>query len=175
MKSTCARRPARLTLGPTRPWITAAAATAQWKARFVRRYPPPLEPPPANRALLLILRRHDPRPLDPPGQSETSSLRSAEADAWPTSNRSPGRLQIGIGGRLPIGMHGRLRRNPHMAEALTGQVDHTGSFIRIVIVCEEWVAMRVRFAKGIVFHLHLSVARAPLRRSLGNRIGEGQG
>ena len=37
-----ARRPARPTLGATRPWITAAYATAQWKARSARRYPPPL-------------------------------------------------------------------------------------------------------------------------------------
>ena len=52
-------------------------------------------------------------PLDQSGPGKTSSLRSAEADArWPTSNRNPGRLQIGIGGRLPIGMRGRLRRNP---------------------------------------------------------------
>jgi hypothetical protein len=43
-------RPARPTLGAARPWITAGCATAQWKARFARRYPPPLEPPLANRA-----------------------------------------------------------------------------------------------------------------------------
>ena len=85
MKSTSARRPARPTLGATRPWtkdtikiseiglfltgtapsvshqveievvklagvLTAGCAATQWKARFARHYPPPLEPPLANRA-----------------------------------------------------------------------------------------------------------------------------
>jgi hypothetical protein len=36
-------RPARPTLGAARPWITAGCATAQWKARFARRYPPPFD------------------------------------------------------------------------------------------------------------------------------------
>jgi hypothetical protein len=41
----------------------------------------------------------------------------AVADArWPTSNRKPGRLQIGISGRLPTGMRGRLRRYPQLVE-----------------------------------------------------------
>ena len=68
-------------------------------------------------------RRSEPEPLpqeagksnrlDRSGPGQHHSLRSAEADVrWPTSNRNPGRLQIGIGGRLQIGMPGRLRRNP---------------------------------------------------------------
>ena len=43
---------ARPTLGAARPWITAGCATAQWRARFARRYPPPLEPPLTNQAFL---------------------------------------------------------------------------------------------------------------------------
>ena len=42
MKSTRAKA-ARPTFGAARPWITAGYATAQWKARFARRYPPSLE------------------------------------------------------------------------------------------------------------------------------------
>ena len=37
------RRPARPTLGARRRWITARSATAQWRARSARRYPPPLK------------------------------------------------------------------------------------------------------------------------------------
>ena len=69
--------------------------------------------PSRTRTFFSIYGGPNPSPLDQSGQAETSSLRSAEADArWPTSNRNPGRLQIGISGRLPIGMCGRLRRNP---------------------------------------------------------------
>ena len=39
-----ARRAARPTASAARPWITAGCATAQWKARFARRYPPKSDP-----------------------------------------------------------------------------------------------------------------------------------
>ena len=56
--------------------------------------------------------------LDRSGPGKHHSLRSAEADVrWPTSNRNPGRLHIGIGSRLHIGMPGRLRRNPQPTRA----------------------------------------------------------
>ena len=74
MKSTAARRSARPTLGATRPWITAGCATAQWKARFARRYPPPLEPPPnpclLDRSLRSNHHRIDPRKQTPGGRHQ---------------------------------------------------------------------------------------------------------
>ena len=52
-------------------------------------------------------------PLDQSGQAKHHHFDPRkQTPRWPTSNRNPGRLQIGIGGRLPIGMRGRLRRNP---------------------------------------------------------------
>ena len=88
MKSTGARRPARPTLGAPRPWITAACATAQWKARFARRYPPPLKPPLANRAFPSF--RGDPNPclLD-------QSLRAKQHPFDPRKQTPGGRHQIG--------------------------------------------------------------------------------
>ncbi len=88
MKSTAARRSARPTLGATRPWITAGCATAQWKARFARRYPPPLEPPLANRAFYSFCGAPNPRPLD-------RSLRSNHHRFDPRKQTPGGRHQIG--------------------------------------------------------------------------------
>ena len=92
MKSTAARRSARPTLGATRPWITAGCATAQWKARFARRYPPPLEPPLANRAFYSFCGAPNPCPnpclLD-------GSLRSNHHRFDPRKQTPGGRHQIG--------------------------------------------------------------------------------
>ena len=79
MKSTGARRLARSTLGATRPWIAAGCATAQWKARSVRRYPPPLE----------LLRASKPSPLD-------QRLRAKHHRMDPRKQTPGGRHQIGI-------------------------------------------------------------------------------
>ena len=96
MKSTAARRSARPTLGAARPWITAGCATAQWRARFARRYPPPLEPPLANRAfpsfcggpnpcLLDQSLRAKHHPFDPRKQTPVADIKS---EPRPASNRN---------------------------------------------------------------------------------------
>ncbi len=84
MKSTGARRPARPTLGASRRWTTAGCATAQWKARSARRYPPPLQPPLTNQAF------YSPNPclLD-------RSLRSNHHRFDPRKQTPGGRHQIG--------------------------------------------------------------------------------
>ena len=104
MKSTGARRLARSTLGATRPWIAAGCATAQWKARFARRYSPPLE----------LLRRAKSKLADQPLRTKHHHIDPRSDARWLTSNRN--RLQLGIGRRLLVGMPGRLRRNPHYSE-----------------------------------------------------------
>jgi hypothetical protein len=77
MKSTGARRLARSTLGATRPWIAAGCATAQWKARFARRYPPPTpalagDPNPSSLDQPLQAKHHhiDPRKQIPGGRHQ---------------------------------------------------------------------------------------------------------
>ena len=100
MKSTGARRPARPTLGATRRWITAGYATAQWKARFARRYPPPLEPPLANRAFYPFCGAPIHAPIhacltDPSAQTIIASIRGSrrqvadiKSEPRPASNRN---------------------------------------------------------------------------------------
>src|SRR3954447_8308754 len=46
------------------------------------------------------------------GRLKTCNTTQEQPPAWPPSNRSGGRLRVGIRGRLQIGMTGRLRRNP---------------------------------------------------------------
>jgi hypothetical protein len=77
MKSTGARRLARATLGATRRWIAAGCATAQWKARFARRYPPPTpalagDPNPSSLDQPLQAKHHhiDPRKQIPGGRHQ---------------------------------------------------------------------------------------------------------
>ena len=88
MKSTAARRSARPTLGAARPWTTAGCATAQWRARFARRYPPPLEPPLANRAFPSFCGGPNPCLLD-------QSLRAKHHPFDPRKQTPGGRHQIG--------------------------------------------------------------------------------
>ena len=79
-------------------------------------YPPPPHPAVTNPTFISIYGGPNPTRLDRSGQAQHDHSDPRDADArWPTSNRNPGRLQIGIGGRLPIGMRGRLRRYPHVA------------------------------------------------------------
>ena len=70
MKSTAARRSARPTLGAAGPWITAGCATAQWRARFARRYPPPLEPPFQTKPSYHVVEASSQALLDQPGQAK---------------------------------------------------------------------------------------------------------
>ena len=96
MKSTGARRPARPTLGAARPWITAGCATAQWKARFARRYPPPLEPPLANRAFSSFCGGLNPGRLTHPAKrniirsirGSTRPMAEIKSEPRPASNRN---------------------------------------------------------------------------------------
>ena len=88
MKSTGARRPARPTLSAARPWITAGCATAQWKARFARRYPPPLELPTQTRPPLHFAEDLISDLLDQPGQAKHHPFD-------PRKQTSGGRHQIG--------------------------------------------------------------------------------
>ena len=96
MKSTGARRPARPTLGAARPWITAGCATAQWKARFARRYPPPLEPPLANRAFSSFCGGLNPGRLTHPAKrniirsirGSTRPMADIKSEPRPASNRN---------------------------------------------------------------------------------------
>src|SRR5208337_926339 len=71
-----------------RPWITAGCATAQWKARSARRYPPPPQPLFASRAFSSFLQRPEPRPLDPSGQAKHHPID-------PRKQTPGGRHQIG--------------------------------------------------------------------------------
>ena len=131
MKSTGARRLARSTLGATRPWIAAGCATAQWKARSVRRYPPPLE----------LLRASKPSPLD-------QRLRAKHHRMDPRKQTPGGRHQIGI----PAGFKsesvagflsewpGYLRRNPQAVPP--ADVTHSIDFM------EKGAKRRVVFVSG---------------------------
>ena len=103
MKSTGARRLARSTLGATRPWIAAGCATAQWKARSVRRYPPPLE----------LLRASKPSPLD-------QRLRAKHHRMDPRKQTPGGRHQIGI----PAGFKSELVAG-FLSECLAGFVSES--------------------------------------------------
>ena len=139
----------RTTGGATRPWTTAGYATALWRARLS----PPL--PTATQRVAPETVPHDTEnrtALDRSGPGQHHSLRSAEADVrWPTSNRNPGRLQIGIvagfvgirthsrrneSGPLPSAGIARLRRYygpirhlPSPTQALTGSSLDGNSFL----------------------------------------------
>ena len=73
LKSTCAE--ARLAApSARRPWITAGSATAQWKARSARRYPPPPK--------RLRSSKSNPGLTNGSGQNIIAEIREADAE-WP--------------------------------------------------------------------------------------------
>ena len=88
MKSARARRPARRTLGATRPWTTTGYATAQWKARSARRCPPPPDPTLTRRTFFSFCGGPNPCPLDQSGQAK-------HHHSDPRKQTSGGRHQIG--------------------------------------------------------------------------------
>ncbi len=88
VKSARARRPARRTLGATRPWTTTGYATAQWKARSARRCPPPPGPILTNRNFFSFCGGPNPCPLDQSGQAK-------HHHSDPRKQTSGGRHQIG--------------------------------------------------------------------------------
>jgi hypothetical protein len=91
----------------------AGCATAPWRARsarFTHRHP--IRPSRTRPSSQFTEAQIQPGLTDPAKPNMITPIRVTQDARWPTSNRNPGRLQIGIGGRLPIGMRGRLRRNP---------------------------------------------------------------
>ena len=71
-----------------RPWITAGSATAQWKARSARRYPPPHDPSLTRRTFFSFCGGPTPCPLD-----QSSQAKHHHFD--PRKQTPGGRLQIG--------------------------------------------------------------------------------
>ncbi len=70
-------------------------------------YPPPPDRPLTNVSSSRLPPDKNPCPLDQPAAPKHHHLDPRKRTlGGPTSNRNPGRLQIGIGGRLPIGMRG---------------------------------------------------------------------
>src|SRR5271168_3100752 len=97
LKATRARGPDSPTLGAARRWITAGSASALWRARYARRYPPPPNPPFHDPTILLGLRRPKigARLTDPSRRNIIAPIRGSErwvagfkSESRPASDRN---------------------------------------------------------------------------------------